>query len=227
MEFVRNRYLLKKALDETKDQSYVLYAMTQDQLAHTLFPLGGLMKTEVRALADKNDFVNADKPDSQDICFVPNGGYASFLERYTGKIYPQGNFIDINGTILGKHKGIIHYTIGQRKGLGLSFAEPMYVGNIDAEGNTVTLCREKELYKSTVTVTDFNWISGEALQEEFYCAVKIRYRQAEQPATVTPVGKTQVQIVFDKPQRAITPGQAAVLYNGDTILGGGIIQFTT
>lgn len=224
IEYDGKQYLLKKALDETKDQSYVLYSMTQEQLACTMFPLGSMKKTEVRKIADESGFVNAEKPDSQDICFVPNGDYVSFLEQYTGKIYPAGKFISADGTVLGEHKGTVRYTVGQRKGLGLSLSEPMYVSKINTDDNTVTLGREQELYGTQAVVKDFNWISGEIPKTEIRCKVKVRYRHKEQWATVIPTEDNTVHIVFDEPQRAITPGQAAVLYDGDTVLGGGTIQ---
>lgn len=218
------KFVLKKALDETKDQSYVLYSMTQEQLAHTFFPLGNMRKTEVRKCAEENGFVNAQKPDSQDICFVPNGDYASVIELQTGKQSPQGNFVDKQGNLLGRHKGIIHYTVGQRKGLGIGGSEPLYVCEICAANGNVVLGSYDDLFSSEADVTDFNWISGTVPQGKFRCKVKIRYRQVEQWAAVMPTGKDGVHIVFDEPQRAITPGQAAVLYDGDIVLGGGTIQ---
>ncbi|MGN0543437.1 MAG: tRNA 2-thiouridine(34) synthase MnmA [Acutalibacteraceae bacterium] len=224
IEEKNGKYVLKKAIDETKDQSYVLYSMTQKQLAHTLFPLGEMKKTQVRRLAESNGFINARKPDSQDICFVPDGDYAAFLTRFTGKEYPEGYFVGSDGSVLGKHKGIVRYTIGQRKGLGVSFGEPMYVGGINVRDNTVLLVREDELYSSELTAGEFNWISGEAPKGEIRCKAKIRYRRAEQWACVTPLGDNKVKIVFDEPQRAVTPGQAAVLYDGETVLGGGVIE---
>ncbi|MBO5062651.1 MAG: tRNA 2-thiouridine(34) synthase MnmA [Prevotella sp.] len=224
IEYDGERYLLKKALDETKDQSYVLYSLTQEQLEHTLFPLGNMRKTEVRAVAQRNGFFNADKPDSQDICFVPNGKYAEFLEHYTGKAYPEGNFLSLDGAVLGKHKGIVRYTVGQHKGLGIPSEEPLYVKEINTKENTVTLCKEQELYSKEVIVRDVNWIAGEAPKGEIRCKAKVRYRQKEQWATVMLIGETTVKIVFDEPQRAVTPGQAAVLYNGDIVLGGGTIS---
>ena len=223
IEYDGNRYVLKKAVDATKDQSYVLYAMTQEQLAHTLFPLGQLTKKLVRQLAEKNGFVNAEKPDSQDICFVPNGDYTAFLEYYTGRKYPSGNFVTTNGTVLGKHKGIVRYTIGQHKGLGLSLPEAMYVKEINTHDNTVILGKAQDLYSREAFAHDFNWISGEVPSDEVRCKVKVRYRQLEQWATVIPVNETTVRIIFDEPQRAITPGQAAVLYDGDIVLGGGTV----
>ena len=216
-------FFLKKALDETKDQSYVLYSMTQQQLAHTLFPLGNMRKTEVRQLAEQSGFVNAHKPDSQDICFVPNGDYASIIELQTGKKAAFGNFVDKEGNVLGRHRGVIHYTIGQRKGLGISSSKPLYVCKICPQSGEVVLGSNEDLLRTDADVADFNWISGTAPQGAFRCKAKIRYRQSEQWATVTPTGENTVRIVFDAPQRAITPGQAAVLYDGDTVLGGGTI----
>ncbi|MGN1409982.1 MAG: tRNA 2-thiouridine(34) synthase MnmA [Eubacteriales bacterium] len=218
------RFVLKKALDETKDQSYVLYSMTQEQLGSTMFPLGSMRKTEVRAMAKECGFYNADKPDSQDICFVPNGDYASVIELHTGKRPDEGNFVDKNGNILGRHKGVIHYTVGQRKGLGISAPEPLYVCKICPQDGNVVLGRNEELYSRETDAADFNWISGSVPQGEFRCKVKIRYRQTEQWAKITPTGEKTVHIAFDEPQRAITPGQAAVLYDGDIVLGGGTIQ---
>ena len=218
------KYVLKKALDETKDQSYVLYSLTQEQLAHTLFPLGSMRKTEVREIAEKNGFINADKPDSQDICFVPNGKYAEFLEYYRGKTYPAGDFLSADGAVLGKHKGIVRYTVGQHKGLGISSEELLYVKEINAEENTVTLCKEQQLYSREVIARDFNWISGVVPIKEMRCKAKVRYRQKEQWATVMPTDEATVKIVFDEPQRAVTPGQAAVLYDGDVVLGGGTVE---
>ena len=223
IEYNGNRYLLKKALDETKDQSYVLYAMTQEQLAHTLFPLGAMTKADVRTLAGENGFINAEKPDSQDICFVPDGDYAAFLERYTGKIYPSGQFLDTSGAVLGQHKGIIRYTIGQRRGLGISSDSPLYVTAIDPTENTVTLSHGDGLYANTVIASDINLISVAEITQPMRVKAKIRYRQKEQPATVTQIGDS-LKIEFDELQRAPTLGQAIVLYDGDTVVGGGTIS---
>lgn len=224
IEEENGKFVLKKALDETKDQSYVLYSMTQDQLVHTMFPIGSMQKTEVRAIAKEGGFVNADKPDSQDICFVPNGDYASVIELQTGKESAEGNFVDKQGNNLGRHKGVIHYTIGQRKGLGVSSTEPLYVCNICPKDGNVVLGSNDDLFSREADVSDFNWISGEVPGSEFRCKAKIRYRQPEQWVTVIPTGADTVHIVFDEPQRAITPGQAAVFYDGDTVLGGGTIK---
>lgn len=217
------KYLLKKALDHTKDQSYVLYSMTQEQLAHTRFPLGGLTKDEVRRIAEENGFVNARKPDSQDICFVPDGDYAAFIERTSGPM-ATGNFVTTSGEVLGRHKGIAHYTIGQRKHLGISVGEPIYVVKINAQNNTVVLGDESALFGTVAEVTDFNWISGEPPEKPIRCKAKTRYRQTEQPATASVNPDGTVTVIFDKPIRAITPGQACVLYDGDIVLGGGVIQ---
>ena len=224
IEEENGKFVLKKALDETKDQSYVLYSMTQDQLVHTMFPLGSMQKTEVRAIAEESGFVNADKPDSQDICFVPNGDYASVIELQKGKRPVEGNFVDKQGNILGRHKGVIHYTIGQRKRLGISHTEPLYVCGICPQDGNVILGSNDDLFSREADISDFNWISGKVFEGEFRCKAKIRYRHPEQWATVLPTGADTVHITFDEPQRAITPGQAAVLYDGDIVLGGGTIK---
>lgn len=216
-------YFLKKAVDPAKDQSYVLYSLAQEQLAHTLFPLGGLCKEQTRELARAGGFLNADKPDSQDICFVPDGNYAAAIERFSGKAAEPGNFVDESGRVLGQHRGIIHYTIGQHKGLGLYSHEKRFVLRIDAVSNTVVLGEEERLFRRNAAVKEINWISGVAPAAPVRCAVKIRYRQKEQPATLTPVGETCAELLFDEPQRAITPGQAAVFYDGDVVLGGGVL----
>ena len=223
IEFDGEKYMLKKARDESKDQSYVLYMLTQEQLAHTLFPLGELIKGETRAIAEASKLTNAQKPDSQDICFVPDGDYAAAIERLTGKTSAPGNFIDTDGNVLGTHRGITHYTIGQHRGLGLALPERRYVCKIDAGSGTVTLGSGTELYSREVLVRDFNWISGEAPSGPIRCSAKIRYRQPEQAANVEPLSENEALIRFDTPQRAVTPGQSAVLYDDGTVLGGGII----
>lgn len=218
-----NRYLLKKAAIPDKDQSYVLYALTQEQLAHTEFPLGEMPKSETRRIAEEQGFLNAHKRDSQDICFVPNGDYAAVIRQYTGKQYPAGDFVDREGTVLGQHKGIIHYTVGQRKGLGLALPEPLYVCEKDLAENRVVLGRNEDLYTRELNAEDFNWIAYENPPESLRVQAKVRYRQAEQWATVTPTGDRRIHLIFDEPQRAITAGQAVVLYDGDTVVGGGTI----
>ncbi len=217
------RFLLKKAVDANKDQSYVLYSLTQEQLSHTLFPLGGLTKAEARAIAEEQGFVNARKSESQDICFVPDGDYASFICRYTGKEYEAGDFVDLEGKKLGIHKGIIHYTIGQRKGLGLAFDSPRYVCKIDVEQNQVVLSKEDALFTTTLRAKNINLISVDKIEAPMHIKAKVRYRHAEQPATVTQIDEDTLEVVFDEPQRAITKGQALVLYDGDVVVGGGTI----
>ena len=224
IEEADGRWLLKKALDPEKDQSYVLYQMDQDQLAHTRFPLGGLTKPEVRAIAAAQGFVNAEKPDSQDICFVPDGDYARVIQIRTGVVPEPGDFVDESGKILGRHRGIIHYTVGQRRGLGLSFDQPYYVIRIDPAANTVTLGPKASLFSKTALVPQFHWISGEAPAMPIRCAAKIRYRHPEQPCLLTPLPDGGVRLDFDEAQRAITPGQSAVVYDGDVVLGGGELQ---
>lgn len=217
------RYALKKALDESKDQSYFLYGMTQDQLAHTLFPLGGHQKSEVRKAARKAGLANAGKRDSQDICFAPGGDYAAAVERISGNAAVPGNFVDTAGRVLGTHRGIVRYTIGQRRGLGVSAREPLYVCGISVRDNTVTLGGKEALLRAWMEVGAFHWISGTAQERPFPCGVKLRSTQKELPATAYPAEKGRVCVVFDEPQRVPAPGQAAVLYEGDTVLGGGEI----
>ena len=232
IEYENGRYLLKKALDPSKDQSYVLYSLTQEQLAKILFPLGTLTKTEARAIAERAGLVNAHKHDSQDICFVPDGDYAGLIERYTGKTPEPGNFVTTDGKILGNHKGLIHYTIGQRKGLGIAAEAPLYVVRLDTASNSVVLGSNDDLFSKVAHVKHFHYIAGDELTSEYSglrCSAKIRYRHTEQPCTVTYDGYSaedghMITITFDEPQRAITPGQTAVLYDGDTVLGGGVIK---
>ena len=217
------RFELRRGLDEAKDQSYVLYTMTQRQLAHTKFPLGDRNKPEIRELAEQLSFCNARKHDSQDICFVPDGDYVKFMEQYTGKHYPAGDFLDLDGKPVGKHKGAVRYTVGQRRGLGLAMGEPVYVCGKDMEKNTVSVGPEAALFSDTVIVDDMNWISIPELTEPIHIKAKIRYRHAEQPVTVSPMEDGRVKLVFDEPQRAAAIGQAAVLYDGDVVVGGGTI----
>ena len=217
------RYLLKKAVDESKDQSYVLYSLSQEQLRHILFPLGSMSKQEVREIADKLDFINADKPDSQDICFVPDGDYARFIEEWCGLKFENGNFVDLQGNVIAQHKGIINYTIGQRKGLGIAAKAPYYVVGKDLERNEVILGSNEDLFSSTLTATDVNFISVEKLTEPMRVRAKVRYKQKETDATISPLENGDVSVVFDEPQRAIASGQAVVFYDGDIVVGGGTI----
>lgn len=217
------RYLLKKAVDESKDQSYVLYSLSQEQLSHILFPLGSMSKQEVREIADKLDFINADKPDSQDICFVPDGDYARFIEEWCGLKFENGNFVDLQGNVIAQHKGIINYTIGQRKGLGIAAKAPYYVVGKNLETNEVVLGSNDDLFSSTLTATDVNFISVEKLTAPMRVRAKVRYKQKETDATISPLENGDVSVVFDEPQRAIASGQAVVFYDGDIVVGGGTI----
>ena len=219
------RWVLKKARNLAKDQSYVLYSMTQEQLSHTIYPLGEFeSKDEVRALAEKLGLMNAHKHDSQDICFVPDGDYAEFIRMRTGKTYPHGAFLDTDGNVIGEHSGIIRYTIGQRKGLGVGFGERMYVCSKDMQNNTVTLSREDGLYSSRLTAGDFNWILWEnAPSEPVEVSARTRYNGREAEAMVWADPDGTVHVEFRKPQRAVTAGQAVVLYLGDIVVGGGTI----
>lgn len=219
-----DRYLLLKAKDESKDQSYVLYSLTQAQLSRILFPLGELTKSEVRAIAEKNDFINSRKRDSQDICFVPDGDYAAFIERYTGESFKHGDFVDLEGNKLGEHKGIIRYTVGQRKGLGISLGKPAFVCAKNMEENTVVLGENSDLFSKTLTAHDVNLISCDSISEPMRVKAKVRYNQKEQPATAVSIGESKIKVEFDEPQRAISKGQSVVLYDGDIVVGGGIID---
>lgn len=187
-------------------------------------PLGEWKKDDVRKLALSLGFVNARKHDSQDLCFVPDGDYAAFMEHYTGQTYPQGNFISIDGNIIGRHKGCVRYTIGQRKGLGLPMGAPVYVCGKDMSRNTVTIGPEAALYTRRLTAEDMNYISVESLDLPLRLKARTRYHQAEQWATIYPKNKDLISVEFDKPQRAVTPGQAIVFYDGDTVVGGGTIK---
>ena len=217
------RYLLKKGVDEGKDQSYVLYNLTQHQLAHTIFPLGAYSKTQIREMAEQQSFCNARKHDSQDICFVPDGDYVGFMEQYTGKRYPSGDFIDESGKKIGTHAGAVRYTIGQRRGLGLPMGDRVYVCAKDMEKNTVTVGPVESLFAKRVIVRDMNWISVPGLTGEMRVKAKLRYRQKEQPAVASPLDGDRILLTFDEPQRGPAIGQAAVLYDGDTVVGGGTI----
>ncbi len=217
------RHLLFKAADRAKDQSYFLYSLSQHQLAHTRFPLGGLSKEEARRIAEEKGLVTARKKDSQDICFIPDGDYVAFLEARRACPYPAGAFLDLEGKELGQHRGAVAYTRGQRKGLGLALGSPVYVCSKDMKKNTVTVGPNEALFSTSLVAGDFNWIAIEALDAPLRCHVKARSRMTEQPATVYPAENGLVKVVFDEPQRAITTGQAVVLYEGDTVLGGGKI----
>jgi len=218
------RYLLRKGLDRHKDQSYVLYAMTQEQLRHTLFPLGGRTKQEVRETADRLGLPVAGKPESQEVCFIADNDYARFVEAYTGETARPGPILDLEGNTLGEHRGITSYTIGQRKGLGITGRQPLYVVGIERESNTVTVGSKEEVYASELAASVMNWISVDGLEKPIDVRAKIRYLHEEAKAAVAPIGEDAVQVAFEEPQMAITPGQAVVFYDGDTVVGGGTID---
>lgn len=217
------RYLLQRAADPEKDQSYFLYRLTQEQLSQIQFPLGVYHKKEIRKLAAEQGFVSADRKESQDICFIPDGDYVAFLERYTGKSYPKGAFVDLQGNRLGTHQGIIRYTIGQRKGLGLALQTPHYVCEKRAAENEIVLGENQDLMQRTLVAHQLNWIAKTGLPEPIRLQAKIRYRHSAAWAVVQQTAPDTLQVTFDEPQRAITPGQAVVLYDGDTVVGGGVI----
>lgn len=218
------RYLLCKATDEAKDQSYFLAGLNQHQLAHTLFPLGEMNKTQVRQIAEAQGFTNSKKRDSQDICFIPDGDYYRFLKEHTGKEYPGGAYLDLSGKTVGKHQGAAAYTIGQRKGLGIALGQAMYVCDKDMVANTVTLGPNEALFRTTLLANNWNWLPFSNLTEPLRVKAKARSRMAEQPATVYPEENGCARVVFDEPQRAITPGQAVVLYDEDVVVGSGTIM---
>lgn len=214
------RFLLKRS-ESVKDQSYFLYRLNQFQLSHSIFPLEGMEKSLIREKAEAAGIHVAEKRDSQEICFVPNDDYIAYLSSL-GITSPKGNFIDKQGNILGEHNGIINYTIGQRKGLG-AFGKPMFVTGISAEDNTVTIGENGSQYSQSLVADRMNWIAFDNLNEPIRADVKIRFRAKEQPALITPNGDGTVTVVFDEPQRSVTPGQSAVIYDGNTVLGGGRI----
>jgi len=220
------RYIIKKAVDDSKDQTYVLYGLSQETLSRTIFPLGGKTKAEVRKIAEENGFINARKKDSQDICFIKDGNYRNFLEYHTGKAFAEGDFRLSDGTFIAKHKGIPCYTIGQRKGLGIAYEHPLYVISKDAETSIVTVGKEEELFTSRVTVEDVNFMAIANLTSPMKATAKLRYHQGESECTIHPLDDGRVLLEFEKPQRAVTPGQAAVFYCGEFVLGGGTIANT-
>ena len=218
------RWLLKKAVHPEKDQSYVLWTLTQDQLSHSLFPLGGLSKEEIRSLAAAHGLASAQKGDSQDICFVPDGDYASFLRRFRGRDYPPGPFLSEEGLVLGTHSGIVNYTVGQRRGLGVSSSQGrLYVKEVRSRDNAVVLSGNEGLFSRSLTARGLNLIPCARLDGPVRLRAKVRYRMAEQPCTAEQTGPDTLRVTFDQPQRAVTPGQSVVLYDGDTVVGGAVI----
>ena len=222
-ENTTGRTLLYRAVDTAKDQTYFLACLNQEQLSHIQFPLGELTKAQVREIAEQQGFVTARKRDSQDICFVPDGDYSAFLSRYTGKTYPQGDFLDLQGNVVGRHRGAVCYTRGQRKGLGLALGEPVYVCAKDMQANTVTVGPNEALFSKALRAADWNWIPFETLTAPMAVTAKIRHSQLDLQATVYPEADGFARVEFDAPQRAITPGQAVVLYQGDLVIGSGTI----
>jgi len=221
---ITGRWLLLKAADPSKDQSYFLSTLSQNQLQHIYFPLGDLTKEQTRSLATEQQFVNARKRDSQDICFIPDGDYPSFLEQFTGKQYPTGDFLDQMGCVVGQHKGAVCYTLGQRKGLGLAMGQPVYVCGKNMSENTVTVGPNESLFHKSLVASDWSWFPFDELTQPLRCMAKARSRMFEQPATAYPGENGTVKVVFDEPQRALTPGQTIVLYDGETVVGGGCIR---
>lgn len=224
----RGRWILKRPADLNKDQTYFLFGLTQEQLAHTLFPLGHMTKPEVREVARKHGLRLAEKPDSQEICFVPGGDYKQFLNAYLeeqGEPLPEqaGELVDSSGEVVGRHDGIFNFTVGQRKGLGVASPAPLYVLNIDAVSNRVMVGADAELATRTLRARQLNWISVAHLTDPMRVCAKIRHRHEPAWATLEPAGADEVVVTFDEPQRAVTPGQAAVFYDGDEVVGGGWI----
>ena len=219
-----DRHVVRRARDEKKDQSYMLWSLSQDVIARVKLPLGELTKQEVRAIAAANGFESVDRKDSQDICFLPDGNYADFIRRYAGYTSTPGRFVDREGNVLGTHPGMLHYTIGQRKGLGIALGRPMYVCDKNAQTGDVVLCDDKDLYSATLTAKSVNFIPFDTLTAPIRVEAKIRYAHTAAPATITPTGEDTVRVEFDQPQRAIARGQSVVFYDGDLLVGGGIIE---
>lgn len=220
------RFLLSNSVDTRKDQTYALYMLTQDQLAHTLFPLANYPKDQIRQMANERGLGVGNKPDSQEICFVPDDDYASFVRKRPGVLIKPGNFVDLHGNYLGRHQGIIHYTVGQRKGLGITFGKPMFVVGLNSDSNEVVLGENSDVFTDTLWAIDLNWVSIPSLNEPLRVEAKIRYNSAGVAATIYPGEKGaehEVMVRFDEPQRAVTPGQAVVFYQGNTVVGGGTI----
>ena len=218
------RHILKKGIDSEKDQSYFLYTLTQEQLARTLMPVGHFLKKDIRKKAEELNLPAARRPESQEICFVPDNNYPRFLQEKNPLAVNLGPIVDPEGKILGQHEGTHHFTIGQRKGMGLSASQPLYVVSIDAENNTIVAGQNKMLYENELIASQLNFISVSGLEERITVKAKIRYKHIEADAHVLPLNKDLVGVVFDSPQRAITPGQAVVFYDGETVVGGGIID---
>ncbi len=223
VQLPNGRYALKKSVTDAKDQTYALYNLTQEQLEHTRMPVGDYSKEEIRAMAEKIGLQVANKPDSMEICFVPDDNYAGFIEDYTGRTFPKGNFVNTAGEVLGPHKGIIHYTVGQRKGLGIAMGARMFVKEIRPEANEVVLASNEELFSDVLYADRLNFMAVETVTEPMEVTAKIRYNHKGAEAVIELVGEDKLKVTFMEPQRAITPGQAVVLYDGDVVVGGGTI----
>jgi len=217
------RYTLKTSVTDKKDQTYALYNLTQQQLQYTLMPIGAYHKEDIRKIAEQINVKISQKADSQEICFIPDDDYSSFIQAQTNKTYPSGNFVDLEGNILAKHKGIIHYTVGQRKGLGVAFGKPMYVYAIDAKKNDVILCENDALFQKTLYANKLNFMGIEKIENGMRLQAKIRYHHNKSWCTVYMKNQKELECIFDEPQRAITPGQAVVFYEGEYVACGGTI----
>lgn len=225
----KNRYGLLKGIDTTRDQSYALWGLSQIALSKTIFPLGEYKKSDIRALAQKYNLKTAGTPESMEICFVADNNYRRFLSEWNQSdtaLLKPGNIIHVNGKILGRHNGIAFYTVGQRRGMGLSYPTPLYVKSIDVENNNIMVSDEQDLYSRSMQVSGVNWLSISEPNAEIEAEIKIRYLHNPAPGYVSPLPNNSVAVKFDKPQRAITPGQSAVFYTGDRVLGGGIIELS-
>lgn len=223
-QLANGRYVIQNSVTAVKDQTYALYNLTQDQLSHTLMPVGAYTKEQIRAIAQKLELPIANKPDSQDICFISDGDYGAFLEREASDRLPgKGAFVDKDGKVLGEHKGITHYTIGQRKGLGVAAGHRIFVTELRAERNEVVLGEHEDLFSTELYCNHINWMAIPGVEAPYRCMAKIRYAHKGTPCTIEPAGEDRVRVVFDEPVRAITPGQAVVFYEDDYVLGGGSI----
>lgn len=219
----KGRWLLKRAPDRKKDQSYVLFHLDQYQLEHTLFPVGDMNKGQIRSIAEKNGLVNADKPDSQDICFIQDGDYGKFITERNGE-QPAGDIVLSDGTVLGRHRGLINYTVGQRRGVGVSYSEPLFVIDKDISHNKLVMGTAEEIFRPFLTAKNVNFIPFDTIDEPLRCTAQTRYHQQDVPCTVYPVEDGRVRVEFDDPHKAISKGQAVVFYDGEYVLGGGTIE---
>ena len=223
VEKEENRYILKKSKEESKDQTYFLYKLTQEQLSKTLFPLGNYKKTEIRDIAKKLALKTANRPDSQEVCFIEDNNHYNFVKEYSQNLTQQGDMVDIQSNILGMHDGISKYTIGQRRGLGVVTGKPMFVVDIDSESNTVILGSNDDLFKKELIASDLNWIAIDSLEDSMEVDIKIRSTAKLAKGKISPIDNSRVQVIFNTPQRAITKGQSVVFYKKDSVIGGGII----